>query len=49
MNRLASLGFWTCAGLYAAIGVVGVFFFSTQPNIANASDGYGTMHQLAPK
>ena len=37
-------GFWTCAAVYAAIGVIGVFFLSTQPNIANATDGYGTIH-----
>lgn len=49
MNNLASFGFWTCAAVYAAIGVIGVFFLSSQPNIANATDGYGTIHLAARK
>jgi hypothetical protein len=49
MNNLTSFGFWTCAAVYAAIGVIGVFFFSTQPNIANAKDGYGTIRLVASK
>ena len=49
MNNLASYGFWTCAAVYAAIGVIGVFFLSTQPNIANATDGYGTIRLVASK
>jgi hypothetical protein len=49
MNNLTSFGFWTCAAVYAAIGVIGVFFLSTQPNIANAMDGYGTIHLVARK
>lgn len=49
MKNLASFGFWTCAAVYAAIGVIGVFFLSTQPNIANATDGYGTIRLVAHK
>jgi hypothetical protein len=49
MNGFASFGFWTCAAVYAAIGLVGVFFLSTQPNIANATDGYGTARLVAQK
>ena len=44
MNNLASYGFWIGAAVYAAIGVFGMFFLSTQPNIATATDGYGTIH-----
>ncbi len=49
MNNLASFGFWTCAAVYAAIGVIGVFLLSTQPNIANATDGYGTIRLAVQK
>ncbi|MFY9692125.1 MAG: hypothetical protein WBF24_21910 [Xanthobacteraceae bacterium] len=49
MNNLASFGFWTCAAVYAAIGVIGIFFLSSQPNIANATDGYGTISLVAHK
>ena len=49
MSNLASFGFWTCAAVYAAIGVIGVFFLSAQPNIANATDGYGTIHLVTRK
>jgi hypothetical protein len=47
MNKLASFGFWSCAAVYAAIGVIGVFVLSTQPNIA--TDGYGTLRLAAQK
>jgi hypothetical protein len=49
VNNLASFGFWTCATLYTAIGVIGVFFLSTQPNIAHFTDGYGTIRFVAQK
>jgi|HubBroStandDraft_2_1064218.scaffolds.fasta_scaffold1216363_1 hypothetical protein len=49
MNNLVPFGFWTCAALYTAIGVVGIFLFSTQPNLANATDGYGLIHVQAQK
>ena len=37
MSNLACFGFWTCAAVYVAIGVIGVFFLSTQPNIASST------------
>ena len=46
MSRFA-FGFWTCAAIYAAVGVVGVFLIGTQPSIAYSSDGYGTMRITA--
>jgi hypothetical protein len=49
VNNLTSFGFWTCATLYTAIGVIGVFFLSTQPNIARSTDGYGTIRLVAQK
>jgi len=49
MKSLVSFGFWTCAAVYAAVGLIGVFFFSSQPNIANATDGYGTISLVAHK
>ena len=48
MNRFA-LGFWTCAVLYAAIGVAGVLLIGAGPGIAFSSDGYGTHGALAAK
>jgi hypothetical protein len=36
-----SRGIWTCATLYVAIGLIGIFFLATQPSIATSSDGYG--------
>ena len=47
MKRVAYLGFLTCAALYAAIGVIGVFLIGAQPSIAYSSDGYGTAHNIA--
>ncbi len=49
MNSLARFGFWTCAAIYTAIGVIGVFLLSAQPNVANSMEGYGTIHPLAQK
>lgn len=49
MRKLAGYGFWTCAAFYAAIGVAGVFFFSTQPNAASFTGGYGTFQLVAQK
>jgi hypothetical protein len=49
MSKLASVGFWTCATLYAAIGLAGIFLFSAQPNIASAADGYGVIRIAAQK
>jgi hypothetical protein len=49
MSKLAALGFWTCATVYAAVGIVGVFLLGSQPNIANATDGYGTVRLAGHK
>ena len=49
MGKLAYFGFWTGAALYAAIGLIGVVLFSAQPNIASATDGYGTTRIAAQK
>jgi hypothetical protein len=40
---MRNLSFGICAGaaLYAAIGVIGVCFLSTQPSMQSATDGYG--------
>jgi hypothetical protein len=40
MSSLAYLGFWTCAALYAAVGVIGLVLLDAQPNITDAGDGY---------
>jgi len=42
-------GFWACATVYAAIGVIGLFFLSTQSNFAGSTDGYGTIMLVAQK
>jgi hypothetical protein len=47
MRSFPELGIWTCAGLYIAIGVIGVFFLGTQPNTVNAADGYGIVRVTA--
>ena len=49
MGKLAYFGFWTGAALYAAIGLIGVFLFGAQLDIASASDGYGTIRIAAQK
>lgn len=36
-----SRGIWTCAALYAAIGLMGLLFLTGQPSIATSSEGYG--------
>jgi hypothetical protein len=42
MRKLSTYGIWAGAVLYAAIGVLGLLFLTTQPNIAAPADGYGT-------
>ena len=49
MNNLVHFGFWTCAVVYTAIGVVGIFLLSAQPNLASATDGYGLIRVHAQK
>ena len=39
--RNFSRGIWTCAALYVAIGLIGIFFLTVAPRIATSSEGYG--------
>jgi hypothetical protein len=39
--RNFSRGIWTCAALYVAIGLIGIFLLAGEPGIATSSDGYG--------
>jgi hypothetical protein len=39
---------WTCAALYAAIGLIGIVFLTTRPGVATSSDGYGIAN-VAPQ
>jgi hypothetical protein len=43
-----SRGIWTCAALYVAIGLIGIFFLAGQAGIATSSDGYGIAAIAAP-
>lgn len=43
-----SRGIWTCAALYVAIGLVGIFLLAGGPGIATSSDGYGIAAIAAP-
>jgi hypothetical protein len=47
MRSFPEFGIWTCAGLYIAIGVIGVFLLSAQPNTVTATDGYGIVRITA--
>ncbi|HEX4410145.1 MAG TPA: hypothetical protein VH206_15335 [Xanthobacteraceae bacterium] len=47
MPTIPQFGLWTCAGLYFAVGLCGLLFFSLTPNSANSADGYGVIHALA--
>jgi len=40
MNNF-SPGLWTCATIYVAVGLIGIFFLASRPSIATSSDGYG--------
>ena len=46
--RNFSPGIWTCAALYAAIGLIGVFFLMSESGIATSSEGYGIAAIAAP-
>jgi len=39
--RNFSRGIWTCAALYVAIGLIGIFLLAGGPGVATSSDGYG--------
>ena len=43
MRGISPFGIWTCAALYAAAGVFGLFFLTSQPNAVPATDGYGVI------
>lgn len=49
MSKFIYYGFWACAGVYAAIGLVGIVFLGAQPSIADSSDGYGTVQPAVHK
>jgi hypothetical protein len=41
MRGVTQFGLWTSAGLYIAIGVIGVVLFSVQSPTVTTTDGYG--------
>jgi hypothetical protein len=43
MRGISPFGIWTCAALYAAVGVFGLFFLTSQPNTMPTTDGYGVI------
>ena len=43
MRGVSPFGIWTCAALYAAAGVFGLFFLTSQPNTMATTDGYGVI------
>jgi hypothetical protein len=43
MRGVSPFGIWTCAALYAAVGVFGLFFLTSQPNTMPTTDGYGVI------
>jgi hypothetical protein len=47
MRGISPFGLWTCAALYAAAGVFGLFFLTSQPNAVPATDGYGVIRIAA--
>jgi hypothetical protein len=46
--RNFSRGIWTCAALYVALGLIGIFFLTSEPGIATSSEGYGIAALAAP-
>ena len=46
--RNFSPGIWTCAALYAAIGLIGIFFLASGPGATTSSEGYGIAAIAAP-
>ena len=47
MHGISPFGIWTCAALYAAVGVFGLFFLTCQPNAVPTTDGYGVIRIAA--
>jgi hypothetical protein len=46
--RNFSRGIWTCAALYVAVGLIGIFFLASEPSVATSSEGYGIAAIAAP-
>ena len=46
--RKFSRGIWTCAALYIALGLIGIFFLTSEPGIATSSEGYGIAATASP-
>src|SRR5437763_16665934 len=46
--RVLSPGFWTCAALYVAIGLLGILFLASGPGVSTSSEGYGVAAIAAP-
>jgi hypothetical protein len=46
--RNFSRGIWTCAALYVALGLIGIFFLTSEPGIATSSEGYGIAATASP-
>jgi len=47
-TRNLSPGIWACAALYAAIGLIGIFFLASGPGVTTSSEGYGIAAIVAP-
>jgi hypothetical protein len=48
MRGISPFGIWTCAALYAAAGVFGLFLLTSQPNTVPTTDGYGVVRIGSP-
>jgi hypothetical protein len=46
--RNFSRGVWTCAALYVALGLIGIFFLTSESGIATSSEGYGIAAAASP-
>jgi hypothetical protein len=46
--RNFSRGIWTCAALYVVLGLIGIFFLTSEPGIATSSEGYGIAAAASP-
>jgi hypothetical protein len=43
-----SRGIWTCAALYVALGLIGIFFLTSEPSTATSGEGYGIAATASP-
>jgi hypothetical protein len=46
--RHVSPGIWTCAALYVAIGLIGIFVLTSGAGVTTTSEGYGIAAIAAP-